>query len=356
MHLVIALLVSAGVLASLVGAFLPPLQALLPRLGLVTYHRQRAVRRAFGLAGLALSITSLLIAHTGGTGAAAAVSLFLLLMSEIFLVPRTLIPPLDNPPAGTSLPAGGPVLALVVEGRAHAYPLDLLIPHHIVNETVGGVPVVATYCPACRSGSIFDPVVRGRRLTFEPVSVRRRNMVMRDRETGTVWQQETGEALRGQLAGETLRLLGGEICTWETWRTEHPGSTACARPPGYRHPHPLGVLFGRLLDRGPEHLVGPGLHGIDRRLDQHAFVAGVVVDGVPKAYPLDVLRDLGTVEDRVGKTAVRLSYDARADRVRATAGQAALLVSREWWLAWSEYHPGSLLYEKTRPGNSGRGT
>jgi hypothetical protein len=345
MRPMVVILVCVGVIASFVGAFLPPLQALIPRLSLVTYQRQRAIRRTFGLAGVALSIAALLLSQTGGTIAFMAVALLLFLMSELLLLTSMIIPPLDDPPAVTSAPGSAMVMGLDVDGRAHAYPVGLLIPHHIVNETVGGVPVAATFCPACRSGAVFDPVVRGLRLTFEPVSVRRRNMVMRDRQTGTIWQQETGEALRGPLAGTALRLLGGEICTWDGWSAEHPGSTVCARSPGYRHPHPLGALFSKLLDRGPVHLVGPGLQRMDRRLDPHAFVAGVIVDGTAKAYPLDTLARAGTVIDQMGRVTVRVSYDTSADRVRATAGQEPLRVNREWWLAWSEFHPGTLLYE-----------
>jgi hypothetical protein len=340
----VAILGAAGVLLAFLGAFLPPLQALLPRLWPFTYSRQRAVRRVLGVAGAFLAALSLALAPTGGTWAVAAVASLLLLASEILLVPRLLIPPLDDPPALQSTDAETMIMGVVVDGHAHAYPLHIMIPHHIVNERVGGRAVAATYCPACRSGAVFDPVVRGRRLTFEPVSVRRRNMVMRDRETGTIWQQETGQALLGQLAGETLELLGGEICTWGAWKAEHGGSTVCARPPGYRHPHPLGTVLARLLEKGPEHLVGPGLHRRDSRLDAHAFVAGVVVNGVAKAYPLEVLKKLGTVTDRVGGVEIGVRYDPDADCIRAHADGRDLRVSREWWLAWSEYHPWSLIF------------
>lgn len=339
----VAILCTVGVLTAFAGALLPPLQALFPRISLVTYQSQRGVRLALTAAGLALQ-------PSGGAWACGIAALLLGLLSELFLVPRALIPPLDDPPAARTAPAPGLVMGIEAGGSSHAYPLALLIAHHIVNETVGGVAVVATFCPACRSGAVFDATVEGRRLRFEAVSVRRRNMVMRDRETGTVWQQETGEALRGPFGGRSLRLIGGEISDWEAWRAEHPGTTVCVRPPGYRHPHPLGRHFETLLDRGPRHLVGPGLHGLDRRLDQHAEIAGVVVAGVAKAYPLELLRDLGTIDDLVGTVQVRLTFDTRADRVRAALGSTPVRVSREWWLAWSEYHPGTGLYGGERGG------
>lgn len=275
-----------AILFSLSGLLLPPIQALFPRISLFTYYRQRAVRRLLAIVGVALIIPAWFDNPSTLTWILTGFVACLWLASELVLAPNKIIPPLDNPPALAGKDAAVPdetqVPGIVVDGRAHAWPMGILIPHHIINETVHGTPVAAAYCPACRSGYIFDPVVDGRRLTFEPVSVRRRNMVMRDRETGTIWQHETGEALMGKYRGKTLALLGGELSNWKAWRTEHPETTICVRSAGYRHPSPMGPVLEQLLDRGPEHIVGPGLSGLDRRLDQHAFSPGSRSANSPK--------------------------------------------------------------------------
>jgi len=41
--------------------------------------------------------------------------------------------------------AGDPVLAVALGGEARAYPVRQLAYHHVVNDVVGGVPIVATY-------------------------------------------------------------------------------------------------------------------------------------------------------------------------------------------------------------------
>ncbi len=377
-----------AILFSLAGLLLPPIQALFPRISLYTYYRQRTVRRALAIAGAVLLIPAWIGNPTTVTAVFTVFAAFFWLASELVMATNKLIPPLDNPPAlpgkNADLPDETQVIGLVVEGQAHAWPMGILIPHHIINESVRGRPVAAAYCPACRSGYVFDPVVDGRRLTFEPVSVRRRNMIMRDRETGTIWQHETGEALMGKYRGKTLQVLGGELSNWKAWRTEHPETTVCARPKDYRHPSPLGPVFARLLDHGPEHLVGPGLSGWDRRLNQHAFIAGVTVGGLAKAYPMDVLERVKIINDRIGSHTVVIFHDASSDRARcfsmdalpertvleigenrlrdpatgwawdfsgrpAAGTKGALLpvrVERKWWLAWSEYHPGGLVYEE----------
>ena len=183
-------------LVSLTGLLVPPIQALFPRINLYTYYRQRLVRRILALAGIVLLIPVWIFQPSTSAWIVSGFIIFIWLVSEFVLAPNRVIPPLDNPPA---LPAKSSMLSdetqvfgIVLDGWAHAWPMGILIPHHIINESIHDRPVLAAYCPACRSGYIFDPVVEGQRLTFEPVSVHRRNMVMRDRETGTIWQHETG--------------------------------------------------------------------------------------------------------------------------------------------------------------------
>ncbi|MGQ0826528.1 MAG: DUF3179 domain-containing (seleno)protein [Actinomycetota bacterium] len=71
------------------------------------------------------------------------------------------IPSIDEPRfIGTSeadfLDDGEPVLALEIDGDARAYPIQVMIWHEIVNDTVGGVPVAVTYCPLCNTAVAVD--------------------------------------------------------------------------------------------------------------------------------------------------------------------------------------------------------
>jgi hypothetical protein len=375
-----------AILVSLIGLLIPMIQALFPHINLYVYYRQRVVRRALAMAGILLLIPVWIVEPSTSAWIVSGFIVLVWMVSEFLLVPTKVIPPLDNPPAvpakSATLSGETQVLGIVLDGQAHAWPMGILIPHHIINESIHSRPVTAAYCPACRSGYIFDPLVEGQRLTFEPVSVHRRNMIMRDRETGTIWQHETGQALMGKYRGKTLEILGGELSNWKAWRTEHPETTVCALPKGYRHPSPLGPVFERLLDHGPEHIVGPGLFGVDERLGQHTFIAGVVIGDSATAYPMEVLQRRLIIHDQVGKHPIVIFYDAPSDRVRCfsmdalpqgttfviqdnrlhdpVSGQdwdfsgkakdgtknalTAIRIQRQWWLAWSEYHPGSQLF------------
>ncbi len=95
-----------------------------------------------------------------------------------------------------------PVISVIINGDARAYPLHILLWHEIVNETISGVPGLVPYCPLCNSGVAFDRRLGGRTLNFGNTGrTRHFDMVMYDKETEGWWQQFLGEALIGSLTG-----------------------------------------------------------------------------------------------------------------------------------------------------------
>ena len=89
----------------------------------------------------------------------------------------------------------------------------------------------------------------------------------------------------------------------------------------------------------------PGLSPADRRLGAHEVVIGLAVNGAAKAYPLAALRAEKVITDRLGGEEVVLEYHAFGERVSAhDRNGAALRFERQWWLAWSEFHPRSAIY------------
>ncbi len=130
---------------------------------------------------------------------------------------RDTIPPIDDPrfiaaAAAEMIGPSEPVVSVVLDGDARAYPLRFLLWHEIVNDTVGGVPILVTYCPLCNSAVVFDRRVGERVLEFGNTGrIRHYNMVMFDRQTESWWQQFLGEAIVGELTGTRLRALPARL-------------------------------------------------------------------------------------------------------------------------------------------------
>ena len=96
------------------------------------------------------------------------------------------------------------VLAVTIDGQARAYPIRTMGYHHIVNDTMGGVPIAVTYCTLCHTGLVWNRMLGGRLLRFRLAGINNGNALMRDEETSSIWQQSTGEAIFGLLKGKHL--------------------------------------------------------------------------------------------------------------------------------------------------------
>ena len=117
-----------------------------------------------------------------------------------------------------------PVISLVLNGDARAYPLQILLWHEIVNDVVGGVPVTVTYCPLCNSAIVFDRRVAGRVLDFGVSgNLRKSDMIMYDRQTESWWQQFLGEGIVGQMTGTKLKMLPARVEAFGRFAARAPG-------------------------------------------------------------------------------------------------------------------------------------
>ncbi len=147
---------------------------------------------------------------------------------ELILRLRDAIAPVLNPVYGDAdaLPwLGDDDLIIGYESGddAFAYPINILNFHEIVNDTIGGVPVLVTYCPLCFSGVVFSRVVDGEVLTFGNTSaLYQSDLVMYDHQSGSYWFQVGGEAVVGARTGAHLTALASTTMTWGEWRGFHP--------------------------------------------------------------------------------------------------------------------------------------
>ena len=182
--------------------------------------------------------------------------------------PKDGIPSIDDPnfkavSEMTDLGPKEPVIGLVIEGDARAYPLRILTWHEIVNDEVGGVPVAVTYCPLCNSAIVFDRRVAGETTTFGTTGkLRNSDMVMYDRATESWWQQFLGEAIVGVRTGTKLEMIPARLESWSHFRERHPnGKVLVPNNPGMRS-YGLNPYAGYDSAPRPYFPVGPLPDGI----------------------------------------------------------------------------------------------
>lgn len=266
---------------------------------------------------------------------------------------RGCIPALDDPAVTDA--AGGSwysddsiVFGVVVNGEARAYPRNIMEVHELVNDTLGGRRIGLPYCTLCASAQAYYIDTVGKRNLVLRTSglLSRSNKVMYDLTTWSLFDTFKGRAVSGPLrdAGVTLEPITVVTSTWGEWKNAHPQTTIVARDGGIGREYPVDPLHGR-DDNGPIFPVGD----VDPRLPVQEQVVGVVTpDGTPVAFPADAARGALEAGEPVRLAGVRLELDG--DGLRAFLDGGADAVSHQaFWFAWSQFHPGTLLWAPGLP-------
>jgi hypothetical protein len=234
------------------------------------------------------------------------------------VLPRDRITPIDEPTfvsvadAPRYMEPREPVVAVTIDGDSRAYPLAILMWHEIVNDNVGGAPVTVTFCPLCNTGITFSRIVDGQELTFGTSGMlRNSDLVMWDRQSESLWQQITGEALAGDFAADAtvLAQLPSSIIAWETFAESYPN----------------GLLLERVVnDSGsPERPYdNPPYAGYDNVDDQPFLFRGKIddrlvatsrvltIDGeTPIAYPFAFLKENPVLNDSINDLDIVAFFD-----------------------------------------------
>lgn len=279
------------------------------------------------------------------------------------------------------VPEGFVVIGIVNNGVAKAYPVDYLAYHHKVQDDVGGLPVLVTYCSMCRTGRVYSPVVNGKRQQFRLVGARHYNAIIEDRDTKTWWYQATGVAAAGELKGTKLKELPYEQSTLESWLDKHPNSLILQPDNHYKDDY--ADLKG--YDRRQPTDRDSTLKNKDS-LVRKSWMLGVIVNGQAKAYDWRRLFKLRVLNDKITIDPVTvaiegdsLTYHAFYSRVKgqtlhfkldtadnltdletastwnwdglATAGPlkgsqlAKIQAYQEYWHSWKHFHPNTLFWK-----------
>jgi hypothetical protein len=273
--------------------------------------------------------------------------------------PRDGIPALEDPQVVSAEEAAWGVDQVVIGvaagGEARAYPLALLTWHELVNDRLGGRPILVSYCPLCGTALVFDRRVDGQVRRFGVSGLLyRSDLLMFDRETESLWSQISGRAETGPSMGVRLRLQRSRMMRWEQWKQLHPETTILSQETGYsrdygRSPYGDYASSKRIFFPVPR----------DARFHPKTPTLGLrIADGVARAYPApEVRRAGGRVEESFQGHRVVIRLEGEAQHFAVEAPEP-IEVIEGFWFAWAAFHPETSVFnadlDDTQPSGEGR--
>ncbi|MGD9791218.1 MAG: DUF3179 domain-containing (seleno)protein [Phycisphaerales bacterium] len=274
------------------------------------------------------------------------------------LLPRDAIPALTDPktePADKAdwLPDDARVVEIVVGEDVLGVPLRVLDWHEVVNTTVGGEPIAATYCPLCDSATVFS-----RRITPKaadgaaadgsgskpsPVvlefgvsgALYNSNVLMYDRKDKGLWSQLGMHAVSGPLAGTALEMLPVEVVSFAAFKEAHPTAKIVSKDTGHERDYSRSPYESYFKN---EKLMVP-VAGVGDTLPRKTLGVGIAVGEGDAAQawfvPVDAIGDGRTIDTPAGKVVL-----AKSDAgVAVTQAPKGVRTAQTFYYSWSAFYP-----------------
>jgi len=157
---------------------------------------------------------------------------------------------------------------------------------------------------------VWTRTVNGRILHFYLAGINNQNFLMRDKETGTWWQQITGKAVYGPLRGASLDLVPYDELSYGEWKSEVSEGKVLAPVPKYVKEYDSN--WEPEILKLPVVISFPGTE-----LKSRDVVVGLKLESASRAYPWETLVKQSPVIDRVHGTPLLLAVapDGKSFRV-----------------------------------------
>lgn len=362
---------------------------------LVLRYRFAIIAVSVGLWLLALALDFTFLPGNGPALLVTGLLLTLFIILGFFMSPYVMFPSIKKPEwislteADSYIENDEPVIGLSVGDDARAYPVKWTFRPHIVEDVVGGEPVVMTYCLLSNAGVALSPRLGDDKMNLIMPIQWENNMMIYDTVGHRLIQQIDGSVMFGDDAGSELRSFPTQIVSWSRWKELHPGTRLFFNPSSGFFDRFVRFFIGRFFleaNLKREKPMFPTIRRFDDRLPNKEEVIGIKSGDESRAYTMDYLSREGVVTDTIDGKSVVLLSDGDAANVldprhegrklvfdKIEGGFAAIMADREtgseWdvegtavsgplagaklsplfhynrvlWYIWSNFHPNSEL-------------
>ena len=196
------------------------------------------------------------------------------------------------------------IIGVAINNEAKAYPVEIIGYHHQVKDTVGGTPVMVTYCTVCRTGRVYSPFVNNKFENFRLVGMDHFNAMFEDAATKSWWRQENGEAIVGPLKGTYLKEIPSAQMTLQDWTELHPNTLVLQPDSNFK------IKYDSLKGYDEGTISGSLEHTDTASWKRKSWVIGVTINNVSRAYDWNELVKKKIIEDTIRGTALLLTIAA----------------------------------------------
>ncbi len=222
------------------------------------------------------------------------------------------------------------VIYVEKNGVERLYPYNILVWHEVVNDVVGGTPLIITFCPLCGSAIVYESTLDDQVLEFGVSGyLYESNMIMYSRENPeTLWSQSLGRAIVGDRVGQELNHYPFELLEYGEAKSKYPKAEILSTDTGYTRDYNGNPYAG--YDESEE-LIFP-VSNTDETYPAKELFYIVPLQGMSIAVRQN--KSDGTY--RVPDTNVDVTFDKGS--ITAYWGSAELPGYYEMWFSWATHN------------------
>jgi hypothetical protein len=161
---------------------------------------------------------------------------------------------------------------------------------------------------------VWKAELEGRLLHFFLSGINNQNFIMQDRETGSWWQQISGEAIQGPLKGRRLKLVDHDELTFATWKSENRSGRVLRPDAKIKSADKYASAdWESKIGKLPIVIDPEGPKGFTAR----TLIVGITIGDGAKAYPFDLLKKQNPIIDSINGEPIVLVLHSDGKSVRA---------------------------------------
>jgi hypothetical protein len=253
------------------------------------------------------------------------------------------IPSIDKPKfesvsvADQYLDDKGYGLVVTLNGKQRFYPYQILVWHEVVNDVFGKTPILITYCSLCFSGNAYARTVNGVVAEFGVSGKLVDNHFI-------LYNKQTDEFLTPPFEAQLKPLLS-LVMTWANFKTNFSNGQVLSRDTGFVRDYTADPY----KNYNTSNAVLFPVSQQDNRLPVKTVVFGYMNDKAQKAYPLDLIKTAGTVNDVVGDEEIEIIWNDKLETVQGFSKQdgknVAIILRSSYWFSWATIYSNTELYK-----------
>jgi hypothetical protein len=264
------------------------------------------------------------------------------------------VPAIDHPKfesvnvADQYLNNDGLGIAVEVNRVSRFYPYQLLVWHHLVNESIQSEDILISFNPFAMSGTVYQRLIQGVVYDFGlSDTFANSNLLLYDRQTQSLWDPVKHQSVKGDKVGVILTRYPSTVMTWNAYKSLHPGGEVLSRDTGFDRDYTHDPYGNYRFDQS---ILFPVQHK-DDRLGSKELVYGVEWNQKQKAYPRALLKKQPRIVDSLDATPISIEYDEKSGIVRAyqldSTGnhQTEIFVTELYWFSWASAFPQTDLFK-----------